>query len=459
MKCVTSKQKIGVFGHYGNRNLGDESIITAVIENIRSRVPEADVIGFSLRPLDTAARHGIPAYSIIRQKNGINFAPPGGELVTEMPSSVEIPLPPLRVMGRIKQRLKRLRIIGPLLVFVRRSIDVAMIVPAELKFLRSSYTTLKDIDLLIFSGSNQFLDNFGGTWHFPYNVLKWSTMAKITGTRIAFASVGAGPLDGRLSKLFHKWAASKADYVSFRDIQSRNIMVDAGFRGNGQVCPDLAHSLRCPDSFESNPKSFAEGTNRRRMGLNPMPIYDKRYWCDADDDLYSDYIDKLVALSGKVISEGYLLSFFSMQPRDFNVIEDVVAGLKEEQLLDSSSEYSIDVAHTVDQVVDIMSNYDLIVATRFHGVVLSLVLNKPTIGICYGKKTEEVLVDMGQSDYYSYFEDFSASDLMSRIHKLEQNKEKQTAKIVAKSVVYQDSLNRQYDTILGLLANTTISGR
>jgi polysaccharide pyruvyl transferase WcaK-like protein len=141
-----------------------------------------------------------------------------------------------------------------------------------------------------------------------------------------------------------------------------------------------------------------------------------------------------------------------MQPRDFNVIEDVAAGLKEEKLLESCSEYSIDVVHTVNQLVDLMSNYDLIVATRFHGVVLSLFLDKPTIGICYGKKTEEVLVDMGQRDYFSYFEEFSANDLMSRLRKLEQNKEQQVTKMIAKSVEYRDSLNRQYDTIVGLLA-------
>jgi polysaccharide pyruvyl transferase WcaK-like protein len=452
MKSEPCRPKIGVFGHYGNRNLGDESIIAAVIENVRSRVPEADVIGFSLRPLDTAARHRIPAYSIIRQKNGVNFAPPGGELVTEMPSAVEEPLPPLSTMGRIKQWLKQLPIIGPLLIFVRRSIDVAMIVPAELKFSRSSYTTLKEVDLLIFSGSNQFLDNFGGAWHFPYNLLKWTSMAKITGTRVAFASVGAGPLDGRLSKFFLNRAVSMADYVSFRDMQSRTIMVNAGFSGDGLVCPDLAHSLKRQESSQTYPKFVAEGTNQPRVGLNPMPIYDKRYWCDADDDQYGEYIDKLVELSGKIISAGYLLSFFSMQPRDFNVIEDVAAGLKEEKLLESCSEYSIDVVHTVNQLVDLMSNYDLIVATRFHGVVLSLFLDKPTIGICYGKKTEEVLVDMGQRDYFSYFEEFSANDLMSRLRKLEQNKEQQVTKMIAKSVEYRDSLNRQYDTIVGLLA-------
>ncbi len=33
-----SFNKIGVFGHYGNKNLGDEAIILAAIQNITSRL-------------------------------------------------------------------------------------------------------------------------------------------------------------------------------------------------------------------------------------------------------------------------------------------------------------------------------------------------------------------------------------------------------------------------------------
>ena len=62
------------------------------------------------------------------------------------------------------------------------------------------------------------------------------------------------------------------------------------------------------------------------------------------------------------------------------------------------------------------------------------------------------MVDMGQGDYWSYFEDFSADDLLHRLHCLEQNAPEQIARMKSKSVEYRDALDRQYDSILGLLS-------
>ena len=77
---------------------------------------QADLVGFSLKPFDTAARYGIPSYSVIRPDDGRGFAPPGGELDTTIPSGAEEPPPALGTLGRLKQRLKSIPVIGPSLV-------------------------------------------------------------------------------------------------------------------------------------------------------------------------------------------------------------------------------------------------------------------------------------------------------------------------------------------------------
>jgi polysaccharide pyruvyl transferase WcaK-like protein len=57
MKNLRRIRKIGVFGHVGNENLGDEAIIAAVIQNIRRRYPNAEIYGFTINPEDTRKRH------------------------------------------------------------------------------------------------------------------------------------------------------------------------------------------------------------------------------------------------------------------------------------------------------------------------------------------------------------------------------------------------------------------
>src|ERR1700740_3156817 len=56
--------KIGLLDHMGYGNLGDAATQDVAIANIRKRLPDAQLIGFSLVPSDTTMRHGIPCYPI-----------------------------------------------------------------------------------------------------------------------------------------------------------------------------------------------------------------------------------------------------------------------------------------------------------------------------------------------------------------------------------------------------------
>src|SRR5713101_5955830 len=54
--------RIGLLDHMGYGNLGDAAIQEAVIANIKKRLPDARLVGFSFIPDDTIKRHGIPCY-------------------------------------------------------------------------------------------------------------------------------------------------------------------------------------------------------------------------------------------------------------------------------------------------------------------------------------------------------------------------------------------------------------
>ena len=55
---------IGLLDHMGYGNLGDAAVQDSVIGNIRKRLPNARLVGFSLVPDDTINRHGIPCHPI-----------------------------------------------------------------------------------------------------------------------------------------------------------------------------------------------------------------------------------------------------------------------------------------------------------------------------------------------------------------------------------------------------------
>jgi polysaccharide pyruvyl transferase WcaK-like protein len=76
MSGTSAVRRVGIFGHVGNGNLGDEAIVSVVIENIRRRYPSAEILGFTLKPEDTVLRHKIAAFPIRRVAGIPNHSTP-----------------------------------------------------------------------------------------------------------------------------------------------------------------------------------------------------------------------------------------------------------------------------------------------------------------------------------------------------------------------------------------------
>ena len=437
---------IGIFGHYGNQNLGDEAIITAVIQNIKQRLPEATLYGFSIQPDDTSKRYNIPAFPIRNlkkpdiQKSNTLSEPAA---VRDTVSSGFV----LQIwIAKLKALLRRITILYYVFQTGRNLINTSINCIEEIGFLINSYKILKNVDLLAITGSNQFLDNFGGPWGFPYTLLKWTVLAKMTGTKVAFVSVGAGPISSWLSKVFIRSSLLFADYLSLRDEPSKRLLESFGAGVKGSVYPDLAHSLH----FDSKPPPVQDktaGGRRFTVGINPMPVYDSRYWYIGDNKMYFDYVQKLAAFSAVLLREKYTLFFFATMPRDEAVIEDVLAALDEYGINTSIIDSLVKTSRTVDGLMEIFTSADIIVATRFHGTVLSLRAEKPLLSICYYRKADDLMKAMDQADYSVVFESFEVDDLLKRFRALEKNYSIEKNKIKKKNEEYLFALNEQYDTL------------
>lgn len=427
---------IGIFGHYGNQNLGDEATIEAVVQNLRQRLPEARLYGFSVVPSDTSQRYNIPAY-------GIRYTPQK-PLSSEQSIALE---KAKRNAGEqtLKTSVKRLSVLGFALKAVWRISQECKFLWQECKFLWVSYRRLKGFRLLLIAGSNQFLDNFGGTWGFPYTLLKWSLLAKLVGAKLVFASVGAGPLESPLSRFLVRTALRFSDHTSFRDAASKRLIETNGFRDKREVFPDLAHALLVQASPPPTPKSRLPV-----VGINPMPMYDPRYWCFPDPEKYQSYVRRLAAFVSALLREGYPVRFFNTMPKDENVIHDVLASLAPDvkPLTDGVTRLSRSVA----ELMAIYASFDLVVATRFHGILLSLLAERPVLGICYHRKSRDLLIESGQGDYAVELESFTLEDLMSRFKALEANRFAELSKIRKKNAEYRTALHRQFDLIAAKLS-------
>lgn len=439
-KQTAGSRRIGVLGHYGNGNLGDEAITTAVIQNIQSYFANATVIGFSINPIDTHLRYGIAAYPIrcTNHRPAAHRSPEESVMGTSHPASVE-PRAPAR---GVKTVIKRIPAIMEIIGYVRAIFSAARAAPAELGFLCKSYRIVRTLDLLIIAGSNQFLDNFGGPWGFPYTLLKWTLLARTARVPTAYMSVGAGPLDGLLSKLFVRLALKLSDYRSYRDFGSKQLIRALGYTGEDCVAPDLAHSLliRATPAAPAGPGKL--------IGINPMPVYHHLYWPIVDSEHYQKYVAALASFTERLIAASHKVRFFSTQPMDRHVVQDVCDVLRRRA---PGGFYAARYPQQVTELTDLLQEMDIVVATRFHGVLLALSLGKPAVAIAYYRKTRELMEDMEQGDYVVDLESLCATDLELRTSRLCERIETEQELIKGHAARYRAALAAQYQAVFALM--------
>lgn len=440
------QRTIAIFGQYGHENLGDESIIEACIQRYRELIPEANVVLFSSVPRDTEARYSLPAFptryqpemeltsteQVARERDlGIDFR---GKLAPHA----------RRREPAIKTALKRLPLLWPTLKFIQSLPRRVALILREAAFLWGARTSLDGIDLMIVTGSNQFLDNFGGPWNFPYTVMKWALLCRLRKIPVAYLCVGAGPLDVPLSHKMIRLALRSAVYLSFRDHASK-AKVDPTDRFGGDVSTDLAFSIDVP---------LGGGAKSRRhkiVAVNPMAVYDARYWYIKDTDKYQSYVNRLAEFVEWLLDHGNAPRLFATQPKDSNVIVDIserlVTNGRPRDLVDSL----FFPLKTVNELLSFLLDADIVVPTRFHGTVLGLWAGKPTIGTCYYRKAVDVLGEFGQQRFAFEVDDFSVSDLTAATEEIIERYDEIAGQIEAAGDAHRKMLESQYQRIRKLL--------
>jgi polysaccharide pyruvyl transferase WcaK-like protein len=441
-------KQIGIFGHVGTLNLGDETIIAAVLQNIRLRYPDAQIRAFTFNPDDTQARHGITSYPI-RRTNG--FSPGTKPPASVGPATQSASEPPIRQHG-IKDAIKRIPVLYPAMKGIRDGFKFLKSSFSELIFLGSCYENLKGTDLLIVAGSGQLTDHSGGAWAYPYTFFKWSLLARALGTKLAFVSIGTGWIDSPLSKFFLKSALSRADYRSCRDERSEKQVQRLGISGESIVVPDLAYSLNMPPV----PVSVGPRRSRPLVGINPIPFYHEKLWHQADKQIYEKYVETQAGFASWLVHRGYDVLFFPTQLRaDPPAIQDIIAAIQRRDPATSGQVNVNSSLRSPEDLIAAMSQMDFIVAARFHGVLISHLLHKPVLAVSYHHKTADLMARMGQSESAVEIDDCTLDALTSRFILLESRSATIAAELERRVPICRKALESQYDRVFSLLEQGT----
>ena len=417
----------------GKGNLGDEALLASAIEHVRRRVPDAQILALTGNPEDTLRRHGVSAAAT-------GAAPPRPR---EGQARRETTAPAARP---VVARLKRVPGIAPAIRVVLAPLRGARSAVREIGAAARSLDRLRGTRLLVVPGSGVLSEHFGGPMNLPYTLCKWCALARLAGARIVFLSMGAGPLDSRLGRWFVKRSLNWADYHSVRDVTSKRIVDGLGVRGATPLYPDLAHSLRLPGTAPRIGTGPA-----REIGVNPFPQFDPRYWPERNPTSYVRYVDRLAEFCVELLRRGARLHLFPTQVRSDPL---VVADLRDAILRgmpEAADHVVVPAVETLEDLTAVLDGVDLVVATRFHGILFALMRTRPVLAISNHHKMTELMIAAGQAEYVLPIDPLDPAALLERFVALESDRVRIQADLARRMEEFERRLAEQYDTALACL--------
>lgn len=230
-------------------------------------------------------------------------------------------------------------------------------------------------------------------WGPPLVLFTASAASRLFGAKIAYVSVGAGPINQRLSRRLLYWAARLAHYRSFRDAASRAAVRKWGVpTERDSVYPDLAFYLPVPAAEVADPGIVCVGVMEYH-GSND----DRR---DADA-IRQAYLAQMKSFVLWLLSEGRTVRLIigDANGSDDEVTREIVDGVRGEL---SGLDDSRLVAQPIVTYADVLHEISLagsVVGIRFHNVVAALMMARPTVALSYGIKTDSLMNDVGFPEF------------------------------------------------------------
>lgn len=130
-----------------------------------------------------------------------------------------------------------------------------------------------------------------------------------------------------------------------------------------------------------------------------MAYHDPRYWPFAQRAIFDRYIAGLTKIIVGIAERGDSVVLFPTQLRaDILVIDELLPVLDRTCTGEVRTRITSVEIDGVEAQLAAMAKYDMIIATRFHGVLMSYLVGKPTIGISYHPKIADLVAYMGHPE-------------------------------------------------------------
>lgn len=398
---------IAFAGLFGSPNLGNEATLSAFLANVTRRLPGTRFVCIAPRQSEIERQQRIPLVPID-------------------------PLPVAQYFWRMRPQALRQRMEHS----AQRSTE-----PLRARRARQQ---LEGVDVLALPGTGLF-DDFGqGPLDLPSHLDRWTREARRVGARADYVSVGVSTVHNAESRKLFAATLRRATYCSFRDERSSEHARSLGMADRqARVYPDLAFSL--PADLLPPPKLASSPTV---IGVGLMGYYGWNLGIAEGEARHEEYLDRIARLIAKLVNRGLHVQLLI---GDARADDGVSAKVLQRCGHLGVASGSVRPAGLPDfrGVLAQIGSVDAVIATRFHNVLFSFLLEKPVISLSYADKNDALMKSFGLGAYCHDVGSFDSNEVIAQLDELTAHREARVATLHELISAARRALDLQYDELCG----------
>lgn len=276
------------------------------------------------------------------------------------------------------------------------------------------FAAIMKTDVLLSGGGSLLQDDTSArSIHYYLAIIRMGLMLK---KQVYLISNGIGPIIREHNKKQVARVLNKVNHTTVRDFNSKKLLEEIGVDSNRiSVSADLVIDM------EMQPMQVGERI------LNKLPIVDKSRKMIGIAIRKKDFKDvekreALVRFANR-LAQKYTVLFIPFYYDDDAKIEDDIRHLVEDHVVFLRDK------HDADEVLSVMQHLNILIGSRLHSLIFSLVAEVPFIGISYDPKIENFMemIDMSPTCSMS---DFDTEALESALLNLEKDYDMERNRIV-----------------------------
>lgn len=387
---------IALLSPQSNRNLGDTATFAAAIAAYRRRLPGVELVAVVPDPADSAALLGVSGFPLYG--NG-DYVPAQAATTRRTPDA-----------GKTRN-MTRLASMRRVFAFTGR------------------------LDAIVFTGGGQLDDFWGGPWSLPFWMLTWIAAARARGVKVLFHAIGYDRLSSRTSRSMALAGLRLAHYRSFRDAQSLELMQAMGLRAGCDVLPDLAFALY----------PWADAAGGAPAGERPFAVVNPvsmRMWSQQRDESYSAYLDAFLVACRRLLDRGFHVKLASTQDK---MDDDALTFVADALAAEGRSNWERVHVTRLEEFLQIAGRARLVVSSRLHGLILSLVAGTPVVSVAPMRKMSRLMIEFGLADFDVSMTGLQADALVAMIERALGDETALRRRIRATAGEYRRRLDQNFD--------------